>query len=122
KPLAAFDYPMRMEVRKARFRPLASGALLDRSRLRKGSHRVEVGFAEGGCCGRLVTAVVKNGKVTKIEIEKCRYSRKPANKETIALVEAARRAIGVPTPSDWQSVPVDEFFGSASQMARIIIH
>ena len=121
KPLAAFDYPVRVEVRKVKFRPHASVALLDLARLQKGSHKIDVGFAEGGCCAHLVTAVVKNGMVTDIEIEGCKRTGKTNSKQTLALVEAARRAINVTRSSPWQPVPVAEFFASASQMSKIII-
>jgi len=121
KPLAAFDYPMRIEVRKAKFRPLASVAALDLSRLRKGRHKIEIGFAEGGCCDRLVTAVIKNGMVAGIEFEGCGNSEKRADPGTLALVAAARQAIGVPTPSPWQPVSVAEFFRSAPGMGGIVI-
>jgi hypothetical protein len=121
KPLATFDYPLRVEVRKVKFKPLASVALLDLSRLDKGNHKIDVGFADGRCCARLVTAVVKSGVVTGIEIEGCKRSGKPISKQTIALVEAARRAINAPMSSPWTRVPVAEFFASASQMSRLIV-
>ena len=119
--LTAFKYPMQIEAREAKFKPLASVAMLDLSRLRKGSHKTEIGFAEGGCCKRSVSAVIKNGMVTNIEIEDCEGSKKPVTKEMLALIKAARREIGMPAPSTWQPIPVAEFFKSSARMSELVI-
>jgi hypothetical protein len=121
KVLAAFKHPMRIEVRATKFKPLASVAMLDLSRLRKGSHKIEIGSAEGGRCKRLVSAVIKNGMVTNIEIEDCGGSEKPVTKEMLALVEAARREVGMRASSKWQAIPVADFFQSTARMSDIII-
>jgi hypothetical protein len=121
KVLAAFKYPMQIEVREAKFRPLASVAMLDLSRLRKGRHKIEIGFAEGGCCERSVSAVINNGVVANIEIEDCEGSKKPVTKEMLALIQAARREIGMPAPSTWHPIPVAQFFHSPARMGKIII-
>ena len=90
KVLATFKHPMQIEVREAKFEPLESVGLLDHARLRRGNHRVEIGFAEGGCCKRAVTAIVKNGMVTDIEIADCEGSKKPASKEMLGVIQAAQ--------------------------------
>lgn len=121
KTLAAFNHPMPVEVREVKFEPLASVGVLDLARLSKGSHKIEVGFAEGGCCQRVVSAVIKNGMVTGLEIKGCGNPDKPVSKEMVAVVEAARRKIGRETPGKWKPVPVAEFFQSPAALRRIVI-
>src|SRR5207248_3516803 len=116
KLLATFQHPMQVEVREAKFEPLASVALLDLARLGKGNHKIEIGFAAGGCCQRPVSAVIRNGMVTNIEIAGCAGSEKPVSKEMLALIQAARREIGMAAPSKWQAIPVAEFFQSSARM------
>jgi hypothetical protein len=121
KVLATFKHPMQIEVREAKFEPLESASLLDHARLRRGNHRVEIGFAEGGCCKRAVTAIVKNGMVTDIEIADCEGSKKPPSKEMLGVIQAARKQIGMPAPAAWKPVPVERFFDTADRPGDIVI-
>lgn len=121
KVLATFKYPMEVEIRESEFKPLASITLLDLSRLSKGTHKIEVGFATGGCCQKAVFAIIKKGMVTDIEFEMCEESDTPVTKELLTLIQTARRKMGMRTPAKWVAIPVTEFFESPAQMSRIII-
>lgn len=121
KALATFTHPMQIEVREVKFEPQAAVAMMDLARLSKGNHKIEIGFAEGGCCQRAVSAVIKNGMVTDIDIADCKDSKKPVDKEMLAVIEAARRKIARSSQADWQPIPVAEFFRSAANMQRIVI-
>jgi hypothetical protein len=120
KVLATFTYPMRVEVHEVAFEPLDSVALLDFARLSKGRHKVAIGFASGDCCRRSVYAMVNNGMVTNIEFERCGHAKKPS-KKMLALIEAARRKIGMAEPSPWRPIPVAEFFSSPKAVQDITI-
>jgi hypothetical protein len=121
KVLKTFKYPVPVEVREPVFEPLASVAMLDLSRLSKGSHKIEIGVAKGGCCQRSVYAVIKNAVVTNVEFDVCAGCDKPVSKELLALIEAARREIRRPAPSKWRPIPVAEFFKSSARMSDIVI-
>jgi hypothetical protein len=119
--LKTFNYPVKVEVRESVFEPLASIAMLDLSRLSKGSHKIEIGFVKGGCCQRPVCAVIKNGMVTNVEFEMCKGCEKPVSKELLTLIQAARREIRMPAPSKWRPIPVAEFLKSPAQMSELVI-
>jgi hypothetical protein len=63
---------VKVEASLARFTTFDSIQHLDVDRLKAVPHATfEVGVFEGGCCRRMVRAVVKKGMVTKLEIEPC---------------------------------------------------
>ena len=121
KVLKTFEYPVKVEVRESVFEPLASITMLDLSRLTKGNHKIEIGFAKGGCCQRSVCAVIKKGMVTNVEFGVCQGCEKPVSKELLALIQAARRELRMPAPSKWRPIPVAEFLKSPAQMSEIVI-
>jgi hypothetical protein len=90
-------------------------------RLSKGTHRIEIGLAKGGCCQRSVYAVIKNGMVTNVEFQDCKGCAMSVSKELLALIEAARREIRMPSPSKWRPIPVAEFLKSPAQMSELVI-
>jgi len=81
-----------IEVRQAPFKTFESIRHLDIARLERAAHaRFEVGQFEAGCCHRTVHAIVRKGKVTKLEVEPC---GKPARvtPELKKAIQAARKA------------------------------
>ena len=53
KVLKTFNYPVKVEVQGSVFEPLASIVMLDLTRLNKGSHKIEIGFAKGGMLSKV---------------------------------------------------------------------
>ena len=102
-----------VEVTEARFREFESLRHLDVARLsRAASARIEVGYFETGCCSRAVHAVVKKGKVTKLELEPCEGKVRMTS-DLKKVVEAAAKKLaagrGGRTPLP---VPVSEFLAA----------
>jgi hypothetical protein len=106
KALLKFKRTVEVEVRLPEFEPLASLKSLDYRRLEKGNHTVEVGFLSGGCCRKLVRAVVKNGMVTGFEVEPCKETR-PASPELKATLKEAHRRLAKQI-GKWQPFPISE--------------
>jgi hypothetical protein len=104
KPLAKFQFPMTAEVRIPDFTPFDSLKALDLDLLGKGKHRIEIGTMTGGCCRKLVYAVVKNGVVTAVEAEPCAEATRTPSKEVKALFAQARKSIK--DPGKWEPIPV----------------
>jgi hypothetical protein len=122
KPLLrAFEHPLRVEVRAAEFEPLALLSYVDVAKLGKGTHTVEIGFADGGCCRSTVSAIVKNGMVTGLKVEPCKESKNAISKEARRLVDEAYKRIGRTARQKWTSVPVSEFFASPAAARKIVI-
>ncbi len=117
----AFDFPFRVEAKVTEFRPLEGLRQLDLEKLVKGDHRVEIGFGEGGCCRKVVRAVVKNGMVTRIEVEPCKESKQVSSKEVRALAARVHKALGRDPKARWKAVPVQQFFSSSASVARLVI-
>lgn len=81
-----------IEVRPVPFKTFESLRYLDVSHLKRAAHaRFEVGRFEGGCCRRTVHAVVRKGRVTKLEIEPCKRTVR-INPEVRAVIEKARKS------------------------------
>jgi hypothetical protein len=118
--VARFNYPMRVDVRRGEFEPLDSVRLLDKSKLREGSHTLCVGYVQGGCCPAKTFATVRAGKVIDVTVEACKEGRK-LTKEAKAIVKEAQRRGHIRKRGRWRPVPVDEFFSSPAKMAKIIV-
>jgi hypothetical protein len=106
KPVATFDTPITVEVFVPEFVPFATLKALSPELLEKGKHRIEIGTIQGGCCRKLVYAVIQKGMVTSIEASLCAESTHKPSKETVALFKTARskvKDLGV-----WHPVPVTE--------------
>ena len=72
KLVAAFRYPMRVEVRRPKFVRSASLAYIDAARVaRAACAEFEVGHFDAGCCRKAVLAVVRRGMVTALRVEAC---------------------------------------------------
>jgi hypothetical protein len=119
--MRAFDFPFRVEAKTSEFRPLDTLRHVDVDKLKKGTHRVEIGFSEAGCCRKLVRAVVKNGMVTGIEVEPCKESKQASSKQVRALAARVSKALGRNPRAKWKAVPVHQFFSSPANVARLTI-
>jgi hypothetical protein len=107
EPFVTFKHTVDMQVYLPKFEPLNSLKFLDYRRYERGTHKVEVGFLLGGCCRKLVRAIVKKGMVTAFEVEACKES-KPASPGMTAILEEARQQI-LAKAGDWQPVPLTDF-------------
>jgi len=117
----SFTIPVKVEIRRPKFKPLASLAALDVKRFDKGSHKIEVGFVMGGCCPQLVRAVIRNGMVTGFEVEPCKGAiKRPPPPELLALIKQARTRVQRGT-SGWKPVPVAEFVRTSPTTLGLII-
>jgi hypothetical protein len=116
KVVGRFRHAVNVEILMPRFVPLASVASQDVQKLSKGRHKIEVGFMEGGCCPKLVRAVIGNGMVTGFEVDPCEDSEKvlpkAMSKDTAQLVAKARRLVG---QNEWEATPVREFVKAVAQ-------
>jgi hypothetical protein len=114
--VARFKHPTTVEIIAPAFVPLAALKMLDVRKLSKGSHTVEVGFLEGGCCPKLVRAVIHNGIVTKLDVEACEDSErvmlKDLPRDVAAVVAKAKREVG---KYPWKPIPLGEFVAIARQ-------
>ena len=113
--VATFKHPVTVKVIVPTFVPLASLTTQDVQKLSKGRHKIEIGFMEGGCCPKLVHAVIRNGMVTGIEVEPCEKSErvlpKEMSKEMSKVFAEARRRI---EQNPWQPVPVAELIDNVA--------
>jgi hypothetical protein len=111
KLVAKLKLPVPVRVLEPTAEPLASLKMLDVERLRKGNHTIEVGFLHGGCCPKLVRAVIQHGMVTRLDTEPCKDSERAPSKEIVQLFEQVRRRIKAPRP--WEPMPVEDFIKQA---------
>src|SRR3954470_4285417 len=81
KLVARFKHPMTVEIIVPAFVPLAAASSLDVQKLSRGSHTIEIGFLEGGCCPKLVRAVIRNGVVSRLDVEPCEDSERVMPRE-----------------------------------------
>jgi hypothetical protein len=118
--LAEFSVPMKVEVRKPEFEPLASLKSLDLKRLSKGNHKIEVGFLKGGCCRKLVRAIVRNGMVMGFEAEPCSETRTAApSKQLMGIINKARSKVA--SGKKFKPVPLATLARSNSAMLAGLI-
>ncbi len=110
-PSFTFTHEIKIEVHIPKLEPLASLKSLDFGRLSKGTHKIEVGFISGGCCPKLVQAVVKNGMVTKLELEPCKDAKR-LTPEMAAIAKEVRRQVLARGKGKWQPVPLTKFADS----------
>ena len=104
--LSKFNYTVEVEVIEPVFEPLASLKALDVSKLSKGKHRIEVGWLKGGCCPKLVHAIISKGMIRDLQVEPCNEASKAPSKEIVRLFAEARARI---KPSgEWKPIPVQE--------------
>jgi hypothetical protein len=119
--LAEFSVPMKVEVRAPEFEPLGSLKSLDLKRLSRGSHKIEVGFLKGGCCRKLVRAVVRDGMVIGFEAEPCSETHTAApSKQLMSIIAKARGKIA--SGKKFEPVPLANLVRSnAAMLSGLII-
>ena len=117
--VAEFSASVRVQVRKPRFEPLGSLSSLDVKRLERGNHKIEIGFLHGGCCRKLVRAIVKNGMVLGFEVEACKETHKAAPKELRAIVAKAHQKIA--GGKKWKPIPVARLVSSNTALLDSLI-
>lgn len=118
KLVAKFKHPMTVEIIVPKFVPLVAVSTLDVQKLSKGSHTIEVGFLEGGCCPKMVRAVIRNGMVARLDVEPCEESEKLTQKEMpreIAAIVAKAKKFAVKSP--WTPIPVKEFVSNIARQS-----
>ena len=94
--VTTFRYPLRVEVRRPKFKRAASLAYLDVVKLARAPRaEFEVGHIEAGCCQKPVLAVVSRGMVTALRIGPCAQC-KPVRltPELRAVLKVARQRMG----------------------------
>jgi hypothetical protein len=98
------------KVSRVPFTRFESVRHLDVARLsRAKSAQFEVGSFESGCCRRIVHAIVKNGRVVKLQAERCKHPA-PMTPESRKLVQTVRKKLG---HSPFRPVPVSKFLGGS---------
>jgi hypothetical protein len=110
-PKVVVNQKIPIEVRRVPFKAFESVRHLDIARLsRAKSARFEVGYFESDCCRRIVHAVVKNGRVTKLEPERCKHPVR-LTPEMSKLMRAVRSKLGRTT---FRSTPVSRFLAGGA--------
>jgi len=85
EPILTFDHSFKVEVYEPDFEPLSSTNSLDEKKLSTGDHTIEFGYMKGGCCRKLVYAIIKDGMVVGIKAEECEDSKEVVSKEITTL-------------------------------------
>jgi hypothetical protein len=109
---ATFDFRVKVQATIPEFVALTSNRSLDFKRLGKGNHKIEVGYYKGGCCPKVVRAVVRDGMVTGLDVEPCEGTKKPSPEMKAIFKEAERR---LRSRGKWQPVPIKEFSSNAAR-------
>lgn len=97
------------------FRPFESVRHLDVARLCRAAHaRLELGYFDTGCCRRILHAVVRKGKVVKLELEPCKQPVAATPDLKKAVGAAVRRIAARERASVSLPVPVHQFLAEES--------
>lgn len=80
-------------VRRPEFDFLSTLPYVDQTKLKKGTHKIEVGYLKTTCGNRIVTAVITRGMITAFEVERCTEA-KPAPPEFKKLLSVALKKFG----------------------------
>jgi hypothetical protein len=93
---AEFKYTVPIKVSRPRFKLSTAFANVDVDKISsKASVEIEVGTFEGDGCGRVVSAVVKKGKVVHLKVSPCtEVTPIPVDASLKGLVTAARKKLG----------------------------
>ncbi len=109
--IASFEHTFKIEVYVPVFEPMASLGVIDTKTLAKGSHRIEIGHMSGGCCRKLVYAILEKGTVTRIEAEECKEDGTEVSKEAKEIFEYVLKLPEL--QGSWEPMPVKKFFAMA---------
>jgi hypothetical protein len=71
-PVVSFTHTFEVSVYEPVFTPNTMLTFLDIAKFTQGSHKIEIGHIEGECCQKRLYAIVRRGKVVRIEAEKCK--------------------------------------------------
>lgn len=120
RPSAKFTVEREYTVRRPNFFLFKSVEYLDPKKLARGTHEIELGRFEGGCCDCPVMGTVKNGVLTGVVVPKCEKATEipAAMKKGMA---AARRALSSVDTVKWENIPIGEVASSRSARNRLII-
>jgi hypothetical protein len=93
---AEFKYTVPVKVSRPRFKLSTAFANIDVEKISsKASVEIEVGVFEGDGCGRVVSAVVKKGKVVSLKVSPCaEVIPIPVDAALKGLVAATRKKLG----------------------------
>jgi hypothetical protein len=107
-------------VQRPKFTLFRNVEYLDAAKLSRGSHTIEVGRLDGGCCDAAVLANVTNGMITGIEFPKCENATDipPKFKK---LLGPARKELARRGRVKWEDIPVQELTSSRAARNRLII-
>lgn len=109
EPILTFEHPFKVEVYEPDFEPLSSIQSFDEKKLSTGDHSIEIGYMTGGCCKKLVYAIIKEGMVVGIKAEECKDSKEVVPEEISILFSIAAKKLKF---SDYQPVPVEKFLAT----------
>jgi hypothetical protein len=121
KLVAAFRYPVRVEIRRPEFERSASLAYIDVAKLGRAARaEFEVGHFEAGHCRKTVLAVVRKGMVTGLRMGTCaRCEPVRLTPERQALLRLVRRRIGGRRAKRFRPVPLAQFMRGANDLRSI---
>ncbi len=116
RPIATFNYPVKVRVRQPEFKVLESVRHLDVAELARAANaEIELGYVKTDCCRQLVRAIIQKGNVAQIQVEAfSEGDRTPMSPELARLLKVAqRRASARRSGSPRFPMPVAEFFKEA---------
>jgi hypothetical protein len=116
---AEFKYAVPIKVSRPRFKLSTAFANVDVEKISsKANVEIEVGTFEGDGCGRAVSAVVKKGKVVRLNVSHCaEVTPIPVDRSLKALVVAARKKLGEKgAPTKFRSMSFATFQQSAGDI------
>lgn len=107
-------------VRRPKFTLFRSVQYLDAAKLCKGSHTIELGRFEGGCCDCPVMGKIKGGKLVGIETPRCEKAidMPPALKKRLT---AASRQLAKFEKARWEDLPIKQIIASPAVRRQVII-
>jgi hypothetical protein len=116
---AEFKYTVPIKVSRPRFKLSTAFANVDVEKISsKANVEIEVGTYAGDGCGRSVSAVVKKGKVVRLEVSPCgEVTPIPVDASLKGLVAAARKKLGEKgKPRKFRPMTFEAFHQSAGDI------
>lgn len=121
KDSVQFSVERTYTVRRPKFTLFDNVEYLDAAKLSKGSHTIELGRFEGGCCDCAVMGKVKDGMITAIEYPKCENAREVPPKFNKRLQAARKELARLGGQVKWEDIPVKDLTTSRAARNRVII-
>lgn len=111
------NLPATVTVRPGEFHYLKTLESLDQTKLCKGKHTIEVGYLQAPCCKKLVKAVVREGMITKFEVEPCKGGVLPsAELRKLMTVALKKYRTGVAPP---RPIPIARFIAQEIEVGGL---